>query len=65
MDKIRIVIADDQILFLESLKIVIETVTADMTVVGTAHNGVEVVEVVVETLDISLTRLILRVFLEL
>jgi DNA-binding NarL/FixJ family response regulator len=39
-------IADDQILFLESLKIVIETVTADMTVVGTAHNGVEVVEVV-------------------
>ena len=46
MDKIRIVIADDQILFLESLKIVIETVTADMTVVGTAHNGVEVVEVV-------------------
>jgi DNA-binding NarL/FixJ family response regulator len=44
-----ILLVDDQLLFLESLKIVIENLASDMQVVGLAGNGREALEIV-ETL---------------
>jgi len=41
---IKAMLVDDQILFLESLKIVLENLAEDIQVIGTAHNGREAVE---------------------
>ena len=46
MDKIRIILADDQKLFVESLKSVLESRAEDLEVVGIAYNGQEAVELV-------------------
>jgi DNA-binding NarL/FixJ family response regulator len=44
MDKIRVLLADDQTLITQSFKIVLETTTDDIQVVGTAKNGFEVLD---------------------
>lgn len=49
MEKIRVVLADDQVLFVESLKNVLKTRAKDIDVVGIAHNGAEAVDLVRET----------------
>lgn len=49
MDKIKIVLVDDQTLFVESLRTVLETRADDMQVVGVAYDGRQAVEVVAET----------------
>lgn len=49
MGKIKIVLVDDQTLFVESLKTVLETRADDMEVVGVANDGKQAVEVVAET----------------
>lgn len=49
MGKIKIVLVDDQTLFVESLKTVLETRTDDLQVVGVANDGKRAVEVVAET----------------
>ncbi|MGE5604708.1 MAG: response regulator transcription factor [Bacteroidota bacterium] len=49
MDKIKIVLVDDQTLFVESLRTVLETRADDMQVVGVAGDGRQAVEVVAET----------------
>ncbi len=49
MDKIKVVLVDDQTLFVESLRTVLETRADDMMVVGVAHDGGRAVEVVAET----------------
>ena len=41
---ISLLLVDDQVLFLESLKVVIESVAPDMTILGTAVNGEEAVQ---------------------
>lgn len=41
---IRTILVDDQILFLESLKIVLENLADDIQVIATVHNGREAVE---------------------
>jgi DNA-binding NarL/FixJ family response regulator len=41
---IRVMIVEDQILFLESLKVVLETRADDIQVVQTAHDGLQAVE---------------------
>lgn len=46
MKKVRVVLADDQKLFVESLKTVIETRSDDIEVVGIALHGKEAVELV-------------------
>ncbi|HEX3043418.1 MAG TPA: response regulator transcription factor [Bacillota bacterium] len=46
MDKIRILLVDDQMLFVESLKTVLETRAQDITVVGVASNGAQALELV-------------------
>ena len=46
METTRIILADDQVLFVESLKVVIETRAPDIRVVGIAHDGDEVFELV-------------------
>ena len=46
MDKIRIVLADDQKIFIESLKTYLEEISKDLKVVALATNGREVVEIV-------------------
>lgn len=43
MEKIKIVLVDDQALFLESLKMVLETRTEDIEVIGSASNGEEAI----------------------
>ncbi len=48
----NILLVDDQLLFLESLKIVIENMDTSMKVVGVAGNGQEAVEIV-ESLDVD------------
>ena len=55
MERIRIVIIDDQYLFLKSLKSVIESLCDDIEVVGLAHDGVEGIELVIrEKPDVAL-----------
>ena len=49
LGKIKIVLVDDQTLFVESLKTVLETRTEDLQVVGVANDGKRAVEVVAET----------------
>jgi DNA-binding NarL/FixJ family response regulator len=49
MGKIKIVLVDDQTLFVESLKTVLETRADDLQVVGVANDGKRAVEVVAET----------------
>ena len=44
MNKIRVLLADDQTLITQSFKIVLETTTDDIRVVGTAKNGFEVLD---------------------
>lgn len=46
MSRITLVLADDQVLFVESLKIVIETRSSDIEIAGIAHNGEEAVKLV-------------------
>lgn len=46
MEKIKLLLADDQMLFAESLKIVINQIAKDIRVVGIAKNGREAVEMV-------------------
>ncbi len=43
MEKIRVLLVDDQILFVESLKTVLETLVKDIEVVGIAHDGWEAI----------------------
>lgn len=43
---IRILIADDQVLFAENLKLMLETVADDLEVVGIAFNGQQAIELV-------------------
>jgi YesN/AraC family two-component response regulator len=38
-EQIRILLADDQYLFLESLKLVLESLAEDIHVIGTVSNG--------------------------
>ncbi len=42
---IRILLVDDQYLFLESLKLVLTSLAADFNIVGTAQNGEEALEI--------------------
>jgi DNA-binding NarL/FixJ family response regulator len=44
MEKIRLLIVDDQILFLESLSTFLRNYAADIEVVGLARNGIEALE---------------------
>ena len=46
MDKIKVLLVDDQILFIESLKTVLETLATDIKVINTAHNGFEAMKMV-------------------
>jgi DNA-binding NarL/FixJ family response regulator len=46
MEKIRVVIADDQSLITQSFKVLLETAAKDITVVGTARDGAEAAAVV-------------------
>ena len=46
MDNIKILLVDDQILFIESLKTVIETLTDDIRIVNIAHNGLEAIKMI-------------------
>jgi DNA-binding NarL/FixJ family response regulator len=46
LDQIKILLVDDQILFIESLKAVLETLTDDIQVINIAHNGMEAVKLV-------------------
>jgi DNA-binding NarL/FixJ family response regulator len=46
LDKIKILLVDDQILFIESLKTVLETLTDDIKVINIAHNGLEALKLV-------------------
>ena len=43
-NEVRIVLVDDQLLFVESIKAVLENVTKDFKVVGMAANGIEAIE---------------------
>lgn len=45
-NKVRIVLVDDQLLFVESLKTVLENLAEDFQVVGMASNGVEAIHCV-------------------
>lgn len=49
MDKIKIVLVDDQTLFVESLRTVLETRADDLQVVGVAGDGRRALEVVAQT----------------
>ena len=44
MEKIKVLLVDDQKLFVESLRMVLEKITDDIIVVGVAQNGQEAVE---------------------
>jgi DNA-binding NarL/FixJ family response regulator len=46
MEKVRIILVDDQQLFVESLKAVIEARSENIEVVGIAHNGKEAIKLV-------------------
>ena len=49
MDQIRILLADDQKLFSENLKLMLETLTEDIKVTGIASDGEEAIKMVEET----------------
>ena len=44
MDKVRVLLVDDQVLFVDSLKIVLETNAADIEVVGVTYTAEEAIE---------------------
>jgi DNA-binding NarL/FixJ family response regulator len=46
LDDIKVLLVDDQILFIESLKTVIETLTEDIRIINIAHNGLEAIKMV-------------------
>lgn len=46
MDEIKVLLVDDQILFIESLKTVIETLTDDIRIINIAHDGSEAIKMV-------------------
>ena len=46
MEPIRVILADDQVLFVESLRAVLETRALDVRVVAVAYNGQEAIECV-------------------
>ncbi len=46
MDEINVLLVDDQILFIESLKTVLETLTDDIRIISIAHNGLEAIKLV-------------------
>ena len=46
MNSIKVLLVDDQILFVESLKTVIETLAEDIRIINTAHNGNEAIGMV-------------------
>ena len=48
MSKIRVLLADDQVLFVESLRTVLETRAEDFEVVGVAGSGREAIQLVME-----------------
>ena len=48
MSRIRVLLADDQVLFVESLRTVLETRAEDFEVVGVAFNGREALQLVME-----------------
>jgi DNA-binding NarL/FixJ family response regulator len=48
MKKLHILLADDQVLFVESLKRVIETVAKDMVVVAVAHDGSDAIDLAIK-----------------
>lgn len=48
MDRIRLLLVDDQVLFVESLQTVIKTTTDDMEVIGIAANGSTAIKMAVE-----------------
>lgn len=48
MKKIQIILVDDQTLFVESLRTVLETRAEDMAVIGVAYDGAQAVELVGE-----------------
>jgi DNA-binding NarL/FixJ family response regulator len=48
MNKTRVLLADDQVLFVESLRTVLETRATDFEVVGVALSGREAIQLVVE-----------------
>lgn len=43
-NEVRIVLVDDQLLFVESIKAVLENITEDFKIVGMAANGIEAIE---------------------
>ncbi len=48
MNKISVLLVDDQVLFVESLKLVLETRSEDIEVIGIAYDGTGIVELVRE-----------------
>ena len=46
MDKIKIILVDDQILIAQSLKVVLEKQSVDMKVIGIAQDGQEALDLV-------------------
>ncbi|NLG83975.1 MAG: response regulator transcription factor [Firmicutes bacterium] len=48
MEKIKVALVDDQVLFLESLRTVLSTRAKDLKVVGVAHNGEEAIRLIEE-----------------
>lgn len=46
MKKIKVLLVDDQVLFVESLETVLKTRSNDFDIVGIAHNGQEAIEMV-------------------
>lgn len=46
MNEIKVLLVDDQILFIESLKTVIETLADDIRIISTVHNGLEAVNMI-------------------
>jgi DNA-binding NarL/FixJ family response regulator len=45
-DRIKVLLVDDQVLFVESLQMVLESRTQDIEVVGVAYDGADVLEIV-------------------
>ncbi len=49
MKKIKVFLVDDQVLFLESLKLLLNTTTADMEIVGIASDGSDIVDQIADS----------------
>ncbi len=46
MEKIKVILVDDQVLFIESLKTVLEAIADDIQIIGTAYNGKEAINLI-------------------